>query len=185
MLELMFIATLLGFLVSLSVHVLSLFGLADIPLGSAFAAFFLINIAALVANTGVIAQRRQDYRWLPPGEFWRFISENAPGWMRRVQIGLVLYAFFNFYLTMVAVNRGAYPRLVEGAYVLERHKVVIETLTRDQYLWHASYVVRMLSAIVMSVCFAAVTRYAARWRTAQQPNPVAQPAAQPEESAAR
>ncbi len=181
MLELIFIASLLGFLASLTVHVLSLFGLADIPLGAAFAAFFALNAAALAANTGVIAQRRQDYRWLPPGEFWRFISENAPEWMRRAQIGLVLYAFFNFYLTMVAVNRGAYPRIVEGAYVLERHKVVIETLTREQYLWHASFVVRMLSAIVMAVFFAALTRYAARWRTAQQ----TAPSALPEESAAR
>ncbi len=165
MLELAFALSLLGFLASLTIHLLAAFGRADIPLHTAFGVFFPALAVAALANAGLIAQRRRDYVRLPPGEFWRFVTRNAPGWMRSLQVGMVLYAFLNFYLTMIAVNRGAYPRIVEGAYVLERHKVVIETLTREQYLWHAGFVVRMLSAMVMAVFFGAVTRWVARWRT--------------------
>ncbi len=181
MLELVFILSLLGFLASLTIHLLSLFGWADIPLGAAFSAFFPATVVAVLANGRVILERSRDYRWLPPGEFWRFITRNAPGWMRSAQIGLVVYAFFSFYLAMIAVNRGAYPRIVEGLYVLERHKVVIETLTREQYLWHAGFVVRMLSAIVMALFFGAVTRWVARWRTALEGQQQARP--MPEEAA--
>ena len=168
MLELTFVLSLLGFLASLTIHLLAAFGLADIPLQAAFGAFFPVLVVAVLANMRLIVQRRRDYVWLPPGEFWRFITRNAPGWMRSLQVGMVLYAFLNFHLTMIAVNRGAYPRIMEGAYVLERHKLVIETLTREQYLWHASFVVRMLSAIVMAVFFGAVMRWVARWRTAAE-----------------
>ncbi len=178
MLELVFILSLLGFLAGLSIHLVSLFGWADIPLGAAFGVFFPAVVVAVLANARVIAERQRDYRWLPPGEFWRFITRNAPGWMRSLQIGLVVYAFFNFYLAMLAVNQGAYPRIVDGLYVLERHKVVIETLTREQYLWHAGFVVRMLSAIVMALFFGAVTRWVARWRTAVEGQQQARPAAE-------
>lgn len=187
MMEVVFVLSALGFAGSLLVHLVALLGLADVPLGLAWAAFFPSMALAVVLNTRVILQRYYDYTDLPPGEFWRFITRNAPDWMRSLQFVLVLYAVLNFYVTMLVVNRGGYPRLVDGAYVLERHKVVIETLTRQEYLWHASFVVRMLSSIAMAVFFAAVMRWIARWRTvaSSQPRAAEETAGQPDAPPAR
>jgi hypothetical protein len=169
--ELTFMVSALGFLVALGAHLLSALGVVNVPLSTAFGAFFLLMILGVASNAYVIVQRRFDYDSLPPGEFWRFITRSAPEWMRSLQVGLLLYAVFNFYFTMLYINRGAYPRIVDGGYVLERHKVVIETLTRSEYLWHGGFVVRMLSAIVMAVYFGGVMRWIARWRTLAAPQP--------------
>ena len=171
MMEAVFILSSLGFLGSLAVHLAALLGLADVPLGVAWALFFPALALGALANTRVILQRYHDYTDLPPGEFWRFITRNAPDWMRSLQLGLVIYAVFNFYFTMLVINRGAYPRFVDGAYVLERHKVVIQTLTRQEYLWHAGFVVRMLSGVVMAVFFSALVPCVARWRTVAAASP--------------
>lgn len=173
MVALSFVVSSLGFLLALGVHLLSAAGVADVPLTTAFGVFFPLIALGVGTNVYVIAQRHFDYESLPPGEFWRFITRSAPEWMRSLQVGLLLYAVFNFYFTMLYINRGAYPRIVDGVYVLERHKVVIETLTRGEYLWHSGFVVRLLSSIVMAVYFGAVIRWIARWRTlaAHQPQP--------------
>lgn len=159
------IFSLVAFLVTLTLHIGAVLGLVTMPLNIAFGAFFPLMLGAIVANAHVISQRRADYITLPAGEFWKFISENAPGWMRSLQIGLLLYAIFNFYFTMLVINQGGYPRLVDGFYVLERQKVVLDVLTYSEYTWHAGFVVRMLSAIVMAVYFAAIMRWVARFRT--------------------
>lgn len=159
------IFSLVAFLVTLTLHIGSALGVVTLPLNIAFGAFFPLMIGAIVANAHIISQRRADYITLPPGEFWRFISENAPGWMRSLQIGLLFYAIFNFYFTMLVVNQGGYPRLVDGFYVLERQKVVLDILSYSEYMWHAGFVVRMLSSIVMAVYFAAIMRWVARFRT--------------------
>ena len=159
------IFSLIAFLVTLTLHIGAMLGLVSMPLNIAFGAFFPLMVGAIIANAHVISQRHADYITLPPGDFWKFISENAPGWMRSLQIGLLLYAIFNFYFTMLVINQGGYPRLVDGFYVLERQKVVLDVLTYSQYTWHAGYVVRMLSSIVMAVYFAAIMRWVARWRT--------------------
>jgi hypothetical protein len=159
------IFSLVAFLVTLTLHIGAMMGLVTLPLNIAVGAFFPLMVGAIVANAHVISQRRDDYITLPPGEFWRFISENAPGWMRSLQIGLLLYAVFNFYFTMLVINQGGYPRLIDGFYVLERQKVVLDVLTYSQYMWHAGFVVRMLSSIVMAVYFAAIMRWVARFRT--------------------
>ena len=168
-----FLLSLTIFLMSLSAHLLVMFGQVQVPLNWAFGFFFTSLIAAVWANTHIIWQRHHDYLELPPGEFWHYITENAPYWMRSAQIMLLLYAFFNFYFTMLVINRGGYPRMIEGAYLLVRHKEVIETLTAAEYWWHASFVVRMLSSIVMAVNFAALLRWVARWRTVEESSPVA------------
>lgn len=176
---LVFILSGVGFVGALVIHFGAVLGVLDVPLGIAWALFFPSIALAVLANSRVIYERYRDYTDLPPGEFWRFITRNAPGWMRSLQFGLTLYAVFNFYFTMLVINRGAYPRFVDGAYVLERHKVVIETLTRQQYLWHAGFVVRMLSSIVLALFFSALMRWIARWRTVSvtQPQPVGEEAA--------
>jgi hypothetical protein len=171
--ELTFMVSALGFLLALTMHLFSALGVVDVPLSAAFGAFFLMMILGVGVNAYVIVQRRSDYESLPPGEFWRFITRSAPEWMRSLQIGLLLYAVFNFYFVMLYINRGAYPRFVDGVYVLERHKVVIETLTRSEYLWRSGFVVRMLSSIVMAVYFGGVMRWIARWRTLAAPHPQA------------
>ena len=87
-----------------------------------------------------------------------------------------------------AFDYGLAPRqIADGVYVLERHKVVLETLSQQAYLWHASFVVRVLSSIAMAVFFAAVMRWIARWRTvaAGQPQGGEETAGQPEAPLAR
>ena len=155
----------LGFVAGLTIHLLVIAGVATIPLSIAFGVFFPAMVGAVLANMHVIAQRHQDYAWLPRGDFWKFLSQNAPPWMQTLQIFLLVYAVFNFYFAMLVINQGAYPRIVDGAYVLERHKLIIAHLTAQQYWWHAEYVVRVLSSMVAAVYFAAVTRWVARWRT--------------------
>lgn len=176
--ELVFFISTLGFALSLVTHLLAAFRIVDIPPGLAFAVFYPLMVLAIFANLRVILMRREDYSDELPGEFWRHLTRNAPDWMRSLQIGLLLYGVFNFYFTMLVINRAGYPRFVDGAYILERHKVLLETLTREQYLWHTSYVVRMLSAIAMAVFFAGVMRLVARWRTVAtvQPTGIAEEA---------
>ena len=171
MMELVFILSALGFLGSLGLHIAVIVGAVQVPLGLAWGLFFPAMVLGVLANTRVILQRYYDYAELPPGEFWRFITRNAPDWMRSLQLGLMFYAVFHFYFTMLVINRGAYPRIVDGVYVLERHKVVIQTLTQQEYLWHAGFVVRVLSAIVMATFFSAVVRWIARWRTIAEMQP--------------
>lgn len=171
--ELVFLISSLGFALSLVTHLLAAFRVVEIPPGLAFAVFYPLMALAIFANVRVILMRRGDYSDEPPGEFWRHLTRNAPDWMRSLQVGLLLYGVFNFYFTMLVINRAGYPRYLNGVYVLERHKVLLETLTREQYLYHASYVVRMLSAIAMAVFFAGVMRLVARWRTVAAARPAA------------
>ena len=69
---------------------------------------------------------------------------------------------------MLVINRG-YPRT--SMRLCWATKVVIQTLTQQEYLWHAGFVVRMLSAIVMATFFSAVVRWIARWRTIAEMQP--------------
>ena len=174
-----FILAALGFLAGLAVHLLAFTGAVPVSLSTAFALFFPALIVAGALNALIVLKRRREYVHLPRGEFWYFMTRRAPAWMRSLQVAFLLYVLFNYILTMVIVNRGGFPRIMDGRYYLMSYRDILEELTQREYLRHAAYAVRMLSSMLMAVYFSALTRWVSGWvspttQTGREPAPPAE-----------
>jgi hypothetical protein len=169
-----FVLSLIGFLASLGVHIVTFMPGVQMSMMTGFCLFFPTLIVGAVLNILIIARRRLDYITLPRGEFWKFVTHHAPTWMRSIQVVLLVYIVFNYVYTMVLINRGGFPRQVGGQFFLMSYKDVLRKLTWEDYLFHVAIGWRMLSSIVMAVYFSALTRWLAGWfQTSKQDNQLA------------
>jgi hypothetical protein len=160
---LVFALSLIGFLASLGVHIVTFVPSVELSMITGFCLFFPTLLVGAILNTVIIARRRLEYLALPKGEFWRFVTRHAPDWMRTIQVVLLVYIVFNYVYTMVLVNQGGFPRQIGGQFFLMSYKDVLRELTWQEYLLHVALGWRLLSSIVMAVYFSALTRWLAGW----------------------
>jgi hypothetical protein len=158
-----FVLSLAGFLASLGVHVVTFVPGVELSMLTGFCLFFPALLVGATLNTLIIARRRLEYLTLPKGEFWKFVTRHAPGWMRSIQVLLLIYIVFNYVYVLVLMNRGGFPRQVGGQFFLMSYKEVLRELTWEEYLHHVSLGWRLLTSIVMAVYFSALTRWLAGW----------------------
>jgi hypothetical protein len=175
---LIFILSLIGFLASLGAHVVTFVPGVELSMMTGFCLFFPALAVGAALNILIIARRRLEYLALPKGEFWRFVTHHAPGWMRSIQVLLLIYVVFNYVYTLVLMNRGGFPRQVGGQFFLMSYKEVLRELTWEEYLHYVSLGWRLLTSIVMAVYFSALTRWLAGWfQTSERESPLAGEAA--------
>jgi hypothetical protein len=81
------------------------------------------------------------------GEKWTLIPRHAPEWSKAVGVVLLFYAMVNFLFTMIVLNKGGYPAVVDGQMVLQTYNfgVILRELTPEQYTLHQAYITRALS----------------------------------------
>jgi len=158
-----FIFALVGFLASLGAHIATFVPGVQLSMLTGFCLFFPTLIVGAALNILIIARRRLDYLALPRGEFWKFVTHHAPGWMRSIQVVLLVYVVFNYVYTMVLMNRGGFPRQVGDQFFLMSYKDILRELTWEGYLFHVAIGWRMLSSILMAVYFSALTRWLSGW----------------------
>lgn len=81
------------------------------------------------------------------GEKWTLIPRHAPEWSKAAGVVLLIYAMVNFLFTMIVLNEGGYPAVVDGRMVLQTYNfgVVIRELSPQQYALHQAYITRALS----------------------------------------
>jgi hypothetical protein len=171
---LIFALSLIGFLSSLGIHIATFVPSVELTMVTGFCLFFPALLVGAVLNVLIIARRRVEYITLPKGEFWKFVTQRAPDWMRAIQVILLIYIVFNYVYILVLTNRGGFPRQIGSQFFLMSYKDILRELTWEEYLYHVSLGWRLLSSIVMAVYFSALTRWLAGWfQTSERENVLA------------
>ena len=62
-----------------------------------------------------------------------------------VGIELVAYVFFNFFFSILFLNQGLGPDIVNGTYVLQDHGRIVKEITATEYALHRRYEMRGIS----------------------------------------
>ena len=67
--------------------------------------------------------------------------------MKALSVAIFIYAFFNFFYTIFALNEGGIPSIFAGKKVLESHGKIIRGLSDQEFELHQAYVVRTFSGV--------------------------------------
>lgn len=135
----LFYFALIGWLLGLLVHVLSITGI-DVAEKAPFVWFLHIGIFVVgipvvfeLKKNEELQQYQQSARLngINPIEFFRIIFKETPIWMTIIAgIGFI-YAFINFALFFFSQEGTA--SIIDGQYILENHGEQIKTLTKQEY----------------------------------------------------
>ncbi len=138
------VVALIGLVLSAAAHAATFFAPAAPWLSSAW--LLNLGLCAVWLPLLVIGTYR-IFDIVHVGHKWTLIPRHAPEWSKRVAAGLLLYAVFNFLFTMIVLNQGAYPAVVEGRYVLHTYNfgVVLRELTPAEFQLHQAYTLRASS----------------------------------------
>ncbi len=133
----------LGFTLSLAVHIATFF-----PGSPLLALAAPLNVALCVVWSPLLwIGTRRLFDITAVGDRWAAIPRHAPEWGKGVGAALLAYAVINFLVSMLALNRGGFPAVVDGEAVLQTYNfgVVLARLTPEEFARHQAYTVRASS----------------------------------------
>ena len=88
------------------------------------------------------------------GDYSRRLLKSSPIWLKIIFFGLMLYTAFNF-MSMMTLNRGGGPHIMDGKYVIANHGEIIDTITKQEYEKHRMYELRGFSGFWLMFSFGA------------------------------
>lgn len=148
-----------GVAISLTVHLSTFFGYSPLVTQTTWASN--MGLCAVWLPIWALGASRL-FRYGDSDDAWKIIPPHAPEWAKRMAVGLLLYAFFNFTYTMVFLNQGGYPIAVDDGLVLRTYNfgVVLKQLTPPEFYWHQAWTLRAGSGHwIFLYYFAAMTAY--------------------------
>ncbi len=99
---------------------------------------FVVWIPTVLVGNGVRTRSKKK-------DLWNAAAGYSPRWLNRLCGCLFIYAFFNFFFTIFALNKGGVPGVINGEKVLHSHGTVIRKLSDEEYELHRAYTVRTFS----------------------------------------
>ena len=120
------IAALVGFVLSLAVHISALSGI-DVSAHLPFV--WLLHVGIFVVFVPFVLSSR---KYLGTKPTFSEVRAAFPGWAIAVFIAIFAYALVNFLIFMAATEGGS-PSIRDGKYVLDSHGKVIRELTEAEY----------------------------------------------------
>lgn len=120
------ITALVGFVLSLAVHISALSG---IDVSAYLPSIWLLHIGVFVIFVPFVFSSRK-YLGVKPG--FAEIRASFPDWVIVMGIAIFAYAIINFFLFMVATEWGS-PSIRNGKYILHSHGKLIRELTQAEY----------------------------------------------------
>lgn len=143
MMVLLFVLSILGFVASIGIHVVTFF-----PTEVSFDQAWLINgVLCAVWSPLLVLGTHKIFDLTTVGHKWTMIPKHSPEWTKKIAVILLTYAMVNFLFTMIVLNQGGFPAIVNGQMVLHTYNFgkVIEQLTPSEYVIHQAYITRVLS----------------------------------------
>lgn len=137
------VVALIGLLASIAAHIATFF-----PPSPLLDAAWVLDVALCgVWLPLLVAGTLRIFDIVNVDQKWTLIPRHAPEWSKRLAVVLLAYAIFNFLFTMIVLNEGGFPAVVDGRAVLHTYNfgVVIRELTPAEYQLHQAYVVRASS----------------------------------------
>ena len=126
MTHLLALVALIGFLLSLAVHVAALFGIdvaAKIPLVWALhVGIFVVFIPFIILSPKVLGSKPA----------FADVRQLFPGWVMALGVVIFAYVILNFLLFILATQGGS-PSIRDGKFVLQDHGRLIRELTASEY----------------------------------------------------
>jgi hypothetical protein len=144
MINALFAIAVFGLVFSALAHISTFFGINP---QSMFPAVWGLHVLLLVVWFPVIFMSRKICTKENRKDFIKIITKHAPFWMKALSVALFIYAFFNFFYTVFALNEGGVPSIFAGKKVLESHGKIIRELTDQEYELHQAYGVRTFSGM--------------------------------------
>lgn len=139
----LFVLAIIGLVASIGVHVATFY-----PSQFGFEYAFLMNALICSVWTPLLVIGTQKiFDLTTVGEKWKLIPRHAPEWTKLIAVLLIIYATFNFLFTMIVLNHGGFPAIVDGRMVLHTYNfgVEISALSPQQFALHQAYIARVLS----------------------------------------
>ena len=139
----LFVLSIIGLIASIGVHIATFFP-SQVNLDAAW----VLNGALCAVWTPLAMLGTQKlFDLTTVGQKWVLIPRYAPEWTKRVAAVMLFYAMFNFFFTMIALNNGGFPAIVDGQMVLHTYNFgrVISDLTPSEYAVHMAYITRVHS----------------------------------------
>ena len=131
-----------GLALSVIVHLLTFLGINPEKI---FPGIWLLHIGIFVVWIPTVMVSKKLTNKSERKDFWKVATKDAPPWMKRLCMGLFVYAFFNFFFTIFVLNKGGVPGEINGEKVLHSHGKVIRKLSEEDYNLHQAYGVRTFS----------------------------------------
>ena len=131
-----------GFIFSLIAHLATFLGIN--PQG-VFPPIWLLHIGIFVVWIPTVFLLRKIFKKTGRQGFWKSAVGNAPRWMQALCLFFFIYAFFNFFITVLVLNQGGVPSIINGKKVLQSHGEVIKELTDKEFFRYQAYTFRAFS----------------------------------------
>ena len=139
----LFILAVMGVFISLFVHISTF--IPGVSLGTSA---WLINLlCAAIWTPLLLVGTYRIFDITNVGNEMRLLPRYAPEWTKNVAVPMLVYAMLNFFFTMVVLNKGGFPAIVDGEYVLHTFNYgrVLATLSAEQFTQHQTYLLRATS----------------------------------------
>jgi len=102
LLTLPMVLALIGFLLSLAVHIGSLFGEKILPKAEMLHfGIFIVFIPAILSSQNILRNVRSNQK-----DLWKLLLFGCPPWMKKVSTALFVYAFVNFFYFIFVLTPG-------------------------------------------------------------------------------
>jgi hypothetical protein len=100
---------------------------------------------------------------------WRMVARHTPAWAFLGVVGLLFYAFANFFISM-SLMQGGSPQEAEGRYVLADRGHVLREITAEEFTRLRSYETRLFSGHWLAFYAAGAVMNCALWRERRHPD---------------
>ena len=137
-----FFIAVFGLIASAVAHVSTFQGVNPLR---AFPPVWMLHVLVFVVWFPVVLSCRKTRAACNRKDFWKSITRSAPVWMKALTVGVVAYAFFNFFFVTFVLGEGGVPAELAGKKVIHSHGKVIRELTDAEYERQQAYVVRAFS----------------------------------------
>ena len=111
----------------------------------AFPPVWMLHVLVFMVWFPVVISCRKIRAKCGRKDFWKVATRGAPAWMKALTVGLIAYAFFNFFFVTFVLGEGGVPAELDGKKVIHSHGKVIRELTDAEYERQQTYVVRAFS----------------------------------------
>ena len=112
---------------------------------SKFPLVFILGIAIFPTFITAIKSTKKYTIKSKPTEIWKKALKGTPKVIKKFLWVVISYVFFNFFFSLLILNKGLNPEIIDGNYVLEYQGRVVEEITEDQYYKHQAYAFRGVS----------------------------------------
>lgn len=136
-------AALLGFGVSLTIHLISYFSPQSI---GGFAYTYVLHFFALlmvIPTIGALDRINETNNWRL---MWNSLQQKVPKALQAIVVLLFVYAIFSFFYNLMVLNEGAQACVAKGDYVLANREGILKKLSAEDYHLHKAYSLRTDSA---------------------------------------